>query len=130
MALLCAGLAVAVAAGSAIPAGAAGAAPGNAIINDCEANGVLTHQYSVAQLRQALSGMSATTKEYTDCFDVIQGALAKARRSGGTGSTGGSSGGSFLPTPVIVILVILILAALTLGAIALRRRSGSPDDPA
>jgi hypothetical protein len=108
----------------AVPAGAATSS--NAIIADCNAHpGGLTGHYTVAQLRAAIQGMSAETKEYTSCPDVVERALLAAladRRSGGGGSGGGS--GSFLPTPVIVILVVLILVAVTFGAVAIRRRGG------
>jgi hypothetical protein len=108
---------------------------GNAIVNDCQSNGQLTHTYSLSQLRHALAVMSATTKQYTNCADVVQAAITKAKnRTGGAGS--GGSGGSFLPTPVIVILVLLILALVTFGALAIRRRRadaagvGGPGGPA
>jgi hypothetical protein len=115
----------------ALPAPAALAA-GNAVINDCQANGQLTHSYTVGQLRHALSVMPASVKQYTSCFDVVQNALVSARKHNGTApASGGSSkggGSSFLPTPVIIIIVVLILAALTFGALAIRRRRAGADD--
>jgi hypothetical protein len=104
-------------------------AGGNAVINDCESNGTLTHQYTVAQLKQAIQVMPASDKQYGNCYDVIENAIA---HHGRTGKAGPGSGGSFLPTPVIVILVVLILAAVTFGAIAIRRRrgGGGPGGPA
>jgi hypothetical protein len=119
--LICTAAAVAATALSSAPALAAG----NAIINDCQANGQLTHPYTVRQLRHALSVMPASVKQYTSCFDVVQNALVSARKHNGTAPASGSSkggGSSFLPTPVIIILVVLILAALTFGALAIRRR--------
>jgi hypothetical protein len=124
-ALACATAALAVCAW--VPPAALGAG-GNAIINDCESNGQLTHTYTLKQLQRAQAVMPASVKEYTNCPDVIQQAIATAKRHHGTVPTGGSSGGSFLPTPVIVILVVLILAAVTFGAIAIRRRRGPADD--
>jgi hypothetical protein len=104
---------------------ALGAGSANPVIADCLAHpGGLTGHYTVAQLKNALQVMPAETKEYTSCPDVINRALLAAVGTSGTG-TGGSSGGgssSFLPTPVIVILVLLILAAVTFGALAVRRR--------
>jgi hypothetical protein len=103
-------------------------AAGNAIINDCQSNGQLTHPYTVAQLRHALSVMPASVKQYTSCFDVVQNALVSAHKNHGTTPVPSSKGGgsSFLPTPVIIILVVLILAALTFGALAIRRRRAAP----
>jgi hypothetical protein len=118
----------------AIPAAVAtpALAAGNAIINDCQSNGQLTHPYTVKQLRHALAVMPATVKQYTSCFDVVQSALVSARKHGGTapaGSGGGSS--SFLPTWLIIVLVVVILAAVTFGAMAIRRRrmGGDGFDP-
>jgi hypothetical protein len=99
------------------------ASSGSAVLADCNAHDALTHTYSRAALRNALATMPATMIEYTDCHDVIQRALANAvgGRSNGGGS-GNGSGGSSVSTPVIVIIVLLVLAAVTLGAIAIRRR--------
>lgn len=105
-----------------VPALAAGSQ--NPIITDClQHPSGLTGHYTVAQLTHALETMSPETKEYTSCPDVIARARLAAISHGGTftGSSGGSS--SFLPTPVIIILVLLVLAAVTFGAIAIRRRS-------
>jgi hypothetical protein len=103
---------------------------GNAVLNDCQATGKLTHPYTVAQLRHALAVMPATTKQYTSCFDVVQSALVSARKHNGklpvASTTGGGS--SFLPTPVIIILVVLILGAVTFGALAIRRRRAGPGE--
>ncbi|MGB9183457.1 MAG: hypothetical protein WCB67_05280 [Solirubrobacteraceae bacterium] len=94
----------------------------NPVINDCLAHRAgLTGHYTVAQLNHALQVMSAETKEYTNCPDVINRALLAAVGHGGS-SGGGGGGGSFLPTPVIIILVVLVLAAVTFGALAARRR--------
>jgi hypothetical protein len=119
VALVCAVVTLAVPAAVATPALAAG----NAIINDCQSNGQLTHPYTVKRLRHALAVMPATVKQYTSCFDVVQSALVSARKHGGTapaGSGGGSS--SFLPTWLIIVIVIVVLAAVTFGAMAIRRR--------
>lgn len=120
VAALCACGAVAV-----TPAGAAQTRP----VADCNAHGHLTRKYSDAQLRTALSTMSADVKEYTNCYDVIQRALlAQLGTPTGSGTGGGSSGGSFLPTPVIIVLVLLVLAAVAFAAVAIRRRGKGPDD--
>ena len=91
---------------------------------DCNANGRLTAHYSPAQLRQALATMPADTKEYTDCYDVIQRTLlSELGQLKGTGS--GSSGSSFLPTPVLIVLIVVVLAGAALATVALRRRAST-----
>src|SRR5947209_3366221 len=100
-------------------------------ITDCNSHGRLTTHYSAAVLRQALAQMPADVREYTDCYDVIQrqllGQLGAAGGAGGAASTSKSSGGSSFPVWLIVVIVLLLLAAITLGAMAVRRRSpGSP----
>jgi hypothetical protein len=119
-ALVCAVLTLAVPAAMATPALGAG----NAIINDCQSHGQLTHPYTVTQLRHALAVMPATVKQYTSCFDVVQSALVSARKNHGVAPAHGGGGGSssFLPTPVIIIIVVVLLAAVTFGALAIRRR--------
>ena len=122
IALVCA--AVALTAGLGAPL--AGAAVGNPIINDCEANGQLTHPYTLSQLRHALAVMPASVKQYTNCYDVIQKALIQARRTGTAGpAASSSSGGSFLPTPVIIVLAVLIVGVIGLAVVALMRRRGA-----
>jgi hypothetical protein len=104
------------------------AAVGNPIINDCQANGQLTQSYTLKQLRHALAVMPASIKQYTDCYDVIQRALIQARKTGtaGPAPSAGGSGGSFLPTPVIIILAVLIVAALGFAGMAVARRRRPP----
>jgi hypothetical protein len=112
----------------------ASAAPGavaSQAINDCNDHLKLTQTYSSQVLRQALAQMPADVREYTDCFDVIERQLFKqlgTPASGSAGTAAPSSGGSFLPTWLIVVIVLLALAAITFGALALRRR-GTPPGP-
>jgi len=107
------------------------AASGNAVLEDCNAHGALTRNYTLQELRHAQAIMPATFKEYGNCPDAIQAAITEVK-SGHLIVPKNDSSSSFLPTPVIVILVLLILAALTFGALALRRRrsgpGGGPDD--
>ena len=100
------------------------------VVADCNAHGRLSGHYSPAQLRNALSTMSADVKEYTNCYDVIQRALLAQIGSSQVGGTPASqsSSGSFLPTPVIVVLVVLVLGAAGFAAAAVRRR-GSDGGP-
>jgi hypothetical protein len=105
------------------PAARASAA---AVLADCQRNGKLSAQYSIADLRGALANMPVDVKQYTNCYDVIQRQLlAQIQSSSGSGGSGGS-GGSFLPTWLIVVLVLLALAAATFAAIEIRRRRGAP----
>jgi hypothetical protein len=122
-----------------VPALASAASSGSAsqAISDCNDHLKLTRSYSSQVLRQALSAMPADVREYTDCFDVIERQLFKQLGKSGAGSgatTTTSSGSSFLPTWLIIVIVVLALAALTFGALALRRRRtppgpGGPGDP-
>ncbi len=123
LALVAALVAVATGLVATVPARAAG---GTAPIADCNAHNTLTRTYSIAALEDALRTMPADVAEYTDCHDVIERALlaqeGKLHRSGS--ASGATSGSSFLPTPLIILLVVLALAAATLGGLALRRRRG------
>ena len=119
-------------------AGAASGGTAAQAITDCNDHGRLTQSYSAQVLRQALSQMPADVREYTDCSDVIERQLLKQIGKSGAGTAGtetGSTSGSFLPTWLIVVIVVLALAAVTFGALALRRRRpppaepGSPGDP-
>ena len=106
------------------PALAAGTAGANAVLTDCQANGRLTHSYTLKELRHAMAIMPASLKQYTSCVDVITQGIFNVRHGHVTGSSKG--GGSFLPTPVIIVLVVLILAGVTFGALAIRQRRGGP----
>jgi hypothetical protein len=133
-------LLVACALSAAVPAVAAaqsGGGTGAQAITDCNDNGTLTGHYSADALRNALANMPADVREYTDCYDVIEKQLFAqlgTSSSTGTGGSSSSSGGSVLPTWLIVVIVVLALAALTFGALAIRRRrlettedAGPPD---
>jgi predicted PurR-regulated permease PerM len=129
-------LALACALSLGVPALVSAASGGTAsqAITDCNDNGKLTKQYSTQVLRSALAQMPADVREYTDCFDVIERQLFKqvgSSHGGSAGNASSSSGSSFLPTWLIVVIVVLALAAITFGALALRRRSAAPgpDDP-
>jgi hypothetical protein len=101
------------------------------VVSDCNAHGRLTGHYSSVQLRNSLSTMSADVKEYTNCYDVIQRALLAQIGSSHVGAgtpASQSSSGSFLPTPVIVVLVLLVLGAAGFAVLAVRRR-GPGDGP-
>jgi hypothetical protein len=91
---------------------------------DCNANGRLSQSYTPAELRHALATMPADTKEYTDCYDVIQRTLlSDLGQLKGSGS--GGSGSSFLPTPVLIVLIVLVLGGAGFATVALRRRANA-----
>jgi hypothetical protein len=97
----------------------------NAAVADCVANAQLTRTYTAAELQNGLATMPTDIKQYTDCYDVIQralliklGKLPNAKQP----ASSTSSGGSFLPTPLLIALILLVVAAASFGAIALRRR--------
>jgi hypothetical protein len=97
-----------------------------AAISDCNAHGQLTAHYSSATLQAALGQMPVDVREYTDCYDVIERQLLaqQGQATGGTATTApASSSGSFLPTWLIIVIVLLALAAVTFGALAIRRRN-------
>lgn len=102
------------------------AASGASAIADCEKHNKLTANYSDAELQNALATMPANVQEYTNCVQVIQSQLVQQSGKAGSAPSGGSSSGgsSFFTTPVIVILVLLGLAAVTFGALEVRRRRG------
>jgi hypothetical protein len=98
----------------------------NPAVDDCAKHSALTSSYTVLQLQNALSTMPADVKEYTNCYDLIQAQLFNQLGGKDGGGSASGSGGSFLPTPVIIVLVLLALGAATFGAIAWRRRSEPP----
>ncbi len=121
----------------AIAGAQSGGGTGADAITDCNNHGTLTAHYSSDALRNALANMPADVREYTDCYDVIEKQLFAqlgTSSTGGSGGSGSSSGGSVLPTWLVIVIVVLALAALTFGALAIRRRRlegtegpGSPD---
>jgi len=100
---------------------AAAAPSGQDALADCNSHGTLTRHYSTVDLKAALAAMPAQTKEYTDCYDVIQRALLADLGRLHAGGSGGS-GGSLLPTWLIVVVAVLVVSAAALGGVALRRR--------
>ncbi len=110
------------------PAGASAAQPSP--VADCNAHLRLTRYYTPQQLQQGLNTMPADIKEYTDCYGVLQNQLLAELGSGHahSASTTGS-GGSFLPTPLLVVLGVLVVAAAGFGVVAVRRRNESAGGP-
>jgi hypothetical protein len=116
-----------------VAAGAAGADTPSAAISDCNDHGQLTAHYSPATLRAALAQMPVDVREYTDCYDVIERQLFKQLGQSAPGAAGAppsSSSGSGLPTWLLIVIVLLALAAVTFGALAIRRRTAPEGPPA
>ena len=125
--VVCAGATLLVGALAAGPAAdAAGLSP---VVADCSQHLSLTHNYSVQELQNALTTMPAYISEYSECATVIQNAL-KAKLRTLHGGLGGS-GGSFLPTWLLVVLIVLVLGGVAFATAAIRRRGGggSGDEP-
>jgi hypothetical protein len=112
----------------AVPAALAATPPA---VSDCNSHGQLTQQYSLQQLKVALSNIPPPVAEYTNCYDVIQRQLlrqlASTHQPGGGSSK--DSGGSFLPVPVIIVLVALLAVAGGYAALAVRRRGSGGGGP-
>ena len=90
-------LALAVALCALLVPAAAQASPG-AVIRDCRDDGDLDHTYSNKDLRKAEDNLPADVDEYTDCREVIAGAVTnganKGGKRGGGGGGGATSGGA------------------------------------
>ena len=113
--------------GATSQSGGASAKSGQDVLNDCAAHGQLTHSYTPAQLKEALSEMSAATKQYSNCFDVIQRALLHGVKN--TDDPSGGSGGSSTTTIVIIVVIVLVVLAAIFGGLAVRRRRAGGDVP-
>ncbi|MBV8713246.1 MAG: hypothetical protein JOY56_15770 [Solirubrobacterales bacterium] len=119
--------------GAPVAAGAADGDTPSAAISDCNDHGQLTAHYSPATLRAALAQMPVDVREYTDCYDVIERQLFKElgqSTPGAAGTPASSSSGSGLPTWLLIVIVLLALAAVTFGALAVRRRTAPAEGPA
>jgi hypothetical protein len=92
------------------------------IIQDCSTQGRLARDYSLGDLQAALHSLTASTSEYSSCVDVLNRAIAAKVASQNAAPATAGSGGSFLPTPVIVVLIVLLMAAGGFGVQAIRRR--------
>jgi hypothetical protein len=77
----------------ALPAGAS-ADP----VRDCAQNGVLDRKYSNAELQRALDRIPGDLDEYSNCRELISGAITSGSDKGGNRpATGGGADGSALP---------------------------------
>ena len=75
---------------------AAASASADAVIKDCARDGKLDREYSNAELRRARNNLPADLDEYSDCRDVIAGAI----KGGSAGSRGLGSPGVGGTNPV------------------------------
>lgn len=76
---------------------AAAQASGFDVIRDCAKDGRLDGNYSNAELREARDNLPSDLDEYSDCREVINGAITSGSDRGGGrdgGSGAGGSGGS------------------------------------
>jgi hypothetical protein len=79
---------------------AAAQASGFDVIRDCARDGRLDGNYSNGELREARDNLPSDLDEYSDCREVINGAITSGsdrgggRDGGGSGSGAGGSGGS------------------------------------
>jgi hypothetical protein len=62
-------------------------------VRDCARDGDLDKQYSNAELRNALDRIPGDLDEYSNCREVISGAIAGGSDKGGNRPTAGAAGG-------------------------------------
>jgi hypothetical protein len=71
------------------------ALPGNAMANpvaDCNADNDLDKQYTNGELRRALENIPTDVDEYTNCREIISGAITAGSDQGGNRPTTGADG--------------------------------------
>jgi hypothetical protein len=91
-------LLLAVAISLALPAVAS--ASSNQVIRDCAEDGTLDHNYSTSELRKALGDLPSDLDEYSDCREVIGGAIkGGSDKGGGRATSAGAAGGGQALTP-------------------------------
>ena len=62
------------------------------VIKDCNQDGQLNRKYSNKELRKALDNLPSDIDEYSDCRDVIGGAITSGSDKGGNRGGGGGGG--------------------------------------
>jgi hypothetical protein len=76
------------------------ALPGSAMANpiaDCNDDGDLDKKYSNAELRKALDNLPTDLDEYTNCREVLSGAITGGSDKGGNRPTAGADGSPLPP---------------------------------
>ena len=72
------------------------ALPGSAMagpISDCNTDGDLDHSYKNEQLRKAIEDLPTDLDEYSNCREVISGAIKSGSDRGGNRPSGGADPG-------------------------------------
>lgn len=70
---------------------AAASASPERIYADCEDNGRLDGRYSASDLNEAKRDIPEDLDEYSNCVELINGALSRGSRAGGGGAAGGGT---------------------------------------
>jgi hypothetical protein len=77
------------------------ALPGSAMaqspISDCNTDGDLDHKYSNKQLREAIENLPTDLDEYSNCREILSGAITSGSDKGGNRPTLGADGSPLPP---------------------------------
>ncbi len=76
------------------------ALPGAAMANpvrDCNTDGDLDKQYSNAELRRAIDNLPTDLDEYSNCREILSGAISSGSDQGGNRPTAGADGSPLSP---------------------------------
>ncbi len=121
-AILPAVLATALACGAGSALAKSGVSPA---LTDCLKHERLTRTYTIDQIRAALAELPVNAAEYTPCFNVLSNALTQeiklVKQSQAAPS---SSGGSFLPTPILIAVILIVVVGAGLAYTSRRRGPG------
>jgi hypothetical protein len=69
------------------------------VVRECYNTGDLKGDYSKEELKEARRNLPSDIREYSDCEDLINAALAAAAKNGGR--SGGNAGGAFPANPAL-----------------------------
>jgi len=84
--------------GMALALPAVASASSNQVIRDCAQDGTLDHNYSTGELRKALGDLPSDLDEYSDCREVIGGAIkGGSDKGGGRATSAGAPGQALTP---------------------------------
>jgi hypothetical protein len=99
------------------------------VINDCTQHSKLTRHYTIPELQHALATLPVNIREYTNCFTVISDQLNRQLGVTKASSSGTGSGGSFLPTPVVIALILIVFIGGGFVYSSRKRGSGGGGTP-